>query len=214
MRAHAKCGVDFGILGNEETCCGEPIFWLGEKALFEMFAEKNLNLFRKYSINRIVTTSPHAYNIFLKEYPRNNLKVQHHTQLLLELLKQGKLTFSRKVKKTVTYHDPCFLGRYNDVYDPPREILRAIPGLKLVEMPRRREESFCCGGGGGMMWMEEFASEKTNVKRAREASEVEPDVIATACPFCLMNLEDGVKTINQEDKIQVMDIIELVHDAM
>ena len=214
VSALGEARVEFGILGNEERCCGEPISRLGEKGLFEMLAEENLKLFEKYDVSRIVTTSPHAYNAFIKDYPNKGMKVQHHTQLLLELLEQGRLSFSKNVDKVVTYHDPCFLGRYNDIYEVPRKILEAIPGLTLVEMPRNKEDSFCCGGGGGMMWMDELSEERTCVKRAREAASVEPDIIATACPFCLINLEDGIKVIDKDDVIQVKDIIELVKDAI
>jgi Fe-S oxidoreductase len=211
----AKAGVDFGILGNEERCCGSPILRLGEKGLFEMLVEENLGLFERYNVNRIVTTSPHCYNTFIDDYPKKGFEVQHYTQFLSELVEQGRLKFSKKINKVVTYHDPCFLGRYNDIYEPPRKILEAIPGLTIVEMPRNRENSFCCGGGGGMMWMDEVLSrERTCVKRAREAASVEPDIIATACPFCLINLEDGIKVLDKEDRIQVKGIIELVKDAM
>jgi Fe-S oxidoreductase len=211
----SKAGVDFGILGNEERCCGSPVLELGEKGLFEMLMEENLQLFERYGIRKIVTTCPHAYNTFIKYYPKNGLEVQHYTQLLSEILDQGKLNFSKKLDKVVTYHDPCFLGRYNDIFEAPRKVLEAIQGLSLVEMPRNKQDSFCCGGGGGMMWIDEvLTKERTCVKRAREAISVEPDVIATACPFCLLNLEDGIKVIDKEDKIQVKDIIELVKDLL
>jgi Fe-S oxidoreductase len=210
-----KAGVNFGIIGNEERCCGGPILRLGEKGLFEMLVEENLELFEKYNINRIVTTSPHCYNTFVNDYPKKGLNVQHYTQLLSELIEQGRLNFSKKIDKIATYHDPCFLGRHNNIYDAPRQILEAIPGLHLVEMPRNRENSFCCGGGGGMMWVDEVLSqERTCAKRASEASSVEPDIIATSCPFCLINLEDGVKLIEKEAKIQVRDIAELVKEAI
>lgn len=208
-----KAGVDFGILGNEEKCCGDPISRLGEKGLFGMIMEENLEIFEKYGINRIVTTSPHCYNTFIKDYTKKGLKVQHYTQFLSELIDEGKLNFSKDFDKVITYHDPCFLGRYNDIYEAPRKILEALPGLSLVEMQRNREESFCCGGGGGMMWVDEISEERTCVKRAREASSIEPDIVATACPFCLINLEDGLKVFDKHN-IQVKDIIELVKDAI
>lgn len=207
-----EAGVDFGILGNEEMCCGAPMLRLGEKGLFDMLVEENLNLFEKYNVKKVVTTSPHSYNAFLNDYPKKGLRVQHYTQLLSELIDEGKINFSKKVDAVVTYHDPCFLGRYNDVYEPPRKILEAIPGLKLVEMPRNKENSFCCGGGGGMMWVDELGEERACVVRAREAVSVEPDVVATACPFCLSSLEDGFKIIDKE--VPVKDIIELVKDAI
>lgn len=209
-----KAGVDFAILGNEEKCCGSPILRLGEKGLYDMLVDENLKLFEKYGIKRIVTASPHSYNAFLNDYPKKGLEVQHYTQLISALIEQGRINFSRRMDAVVTYHDPCYLGRYNNIYEPPREILKAIPGLTLIEMPRNREDSFCCGGGGGMMWIDELSEERACTRRAREAASVEADIIATACPFCLINLEDGVKTIGQDNTIQIRDIIELVKDVI
>jgi Fe-S oxidoreductase len=212
-----EAGVDFGILGDQERCCGDPILRLGEKGLFEMLVEENLKLFEKFNVSRIVTSCPHAYDIFIKEYKQRGLKaeVQHHTLLLSELIDQGKLIPSKKVDAIVTYHDPCFLGRYNDIYEAPRKILKMIPGVTLVEMPRNMKDSFCCGGGGGMMWMDEVLThERTCIKRAREAASVKPDIIVTACPFCLINLSDGIKAIDKENEIQVKDIAELLKAAL
>jgi len=209
-----KAGVDFAILGNEENCCGAPILRMGERGLFELLVEDNKALFEKYDVNKIVTASPHSYNSLVNDYPLKGIQVLHYSQFLLQLMEEGRIELNNRIEKVVTYHDPCFLGRYNDIYDEPRKILESIPGLTLVEMPRNREDSFCCGGGGGMMWMDELSEERTCAKRAREAAGIEPDIIATACPFCLINLEDGVKVIDVEDRIQIKDIVELVRDAM
>lgn len=211
-----KAEVDYGILGNGETCCGDQILRMGENGLFEMLAEQNINLFNKYDIHKIVTISPHSYNTFKNDYPRlgGNYEVQHHSQFLSELIDEGKLHFSKKMDKVVTYHDPCFLGRHNNVYEAPRRTLEAIPRLKLVEMPRNKRDSFCCGGGGGRMWIVDKSEEYISTIRAREAVSVNPHIVATACPFCLINLEDGIKTLDKYGGIMVKDIAELVNETI
>jgi succinate dehydrogenase/fumarate reductase iron-sulfur protein len=212
-----RMGVDFAILGNEEWCCGDHILRLGEKGLFEMLAEHNVSLFKKYGFNTIVTLSPHCYHTFKNDKPYTDigLNVQHYTQFLSEAIKNGKLRPNKAIKKKVTYHDPCFLGKRSGVYDEPREILRAIPGLELIEMRRSRENSFCCGGGAGRIWTEEATPEnRPCVNRAREALELGVEVIATACPFCVTTLEDAVKVLDAEDKIVVKDISELLRETL
>lgn len=211
-----KAGVDFAILGNEEKCCGDSIRRIGEKALFEMLVEENNQTFNKYGIEQIVTISPHCMNTFKKDYG-SSIQVQHYTQLLSDLVDTEKLTFSKKLEKVVTYHDPCFLGRQNNVYDEPRRILEAIPGLSFEEMRRTRENSFCCGGGGGRMWMEEEnikPETRPCVRRATEAASLHPDILATACPYCTIMLEDGVKSIGMDQNVIVRDIAELVEESM
>jgi len=216
VRVFNEANVDFGILGNKETCCGASILRVGEKGLFDMLAERNLENFKKYSVNRIVTISPHCYNTFKNDYLGGNseFEVQHYTQFLADLIDQGKIKFSKRINKVVTYHDPCFLGRHNSVYEAPRKILESIPGLTLVEMDRTRENSFCCGGGGGRIWMEETSDTRPSLNRVREAADLKPDIIATACPFCLLELDDAVKVIDKEEEIQVVDIAELVKEAI
>jgi succinate dehydrogenase/fumarate reductase iron-sulfur protein len=212
-----KIGVDFAVLGNEEWCCGDHILRLGEKGLFEMLAEHNLSMFEKFGVNKIVTLSPHCYNTFKNDklYTDAKLNVQHYTQFVAEALKGGKLKLSKAIKKKVTYHDPCFLGKRNGIYDAPRQILESIKGLELIEMKRIKENSFCCGGGAGRIWTEDSTPEKRPcVDRAKEALELEVEVIATACPFCLTALEDAVKVLDAEDKIVVRDIAELVRETL
>jgi Fe-S oxidoreductase len=212
-----RVGVDYGILGNKEKCCGDHILRLGESGLFEMLAEENIENFKQYNVEQIVTTAPHCYNTIKKDYPNlgGEFQVQHYTQLLSELIDSGKLTFSKEINKVATFHDPCFLGRHNDVYEPPRKILESIPGLTLVEMGRNRENSFCCGGGAGRIWMEEIeGSERMNINRSREAADINPDLLITACPFCLIQLDDGIKVIGKDKDIQVKDVSELVLEAM
>ncbi len=212
--------LDFGILGDEEICCGEPVNWIGEEGLFEELAEKNIELFNKYGIKKIVTTSPHCYITFQEDYPsiaeklglEFEIEVKHYTQLLAELLQQGKITFSKKVDALVTYQDPCSLGRRSKIFDEPREVLRAIPGLELAEMERTREESYCCGGGGGRIFLETEVKERLSMERVKEASKLDPDVMATACPFCLLQFDDAVKVAGED--IEVKDVAELVAEAL
>jgi len=209
--------VDFATLGTEEWCCGDHQLRLGEKGLFETLAEHNMSILEKFDADRIVTLSPHCYNVFKNNKPYNDagLHVQHYTQFVAEAINDGKLKLSKTVNKKVTYHDPCFLGKRNEIYDAPRQILESINGLKLVEMKRTRENSFCCGGGAGRVWTEEATPEKRpSVNRVREALELGVGVIATACPFCVTTLEDAVKVLDVEDKIVVRDILELLKEAI
>lgn len=212
-----KAKVNFSIMGNEEKCCGGPMLRMGEKGLFKTLSAQMIRNFEKYGIRKIVTTSPHCYNAFVNNYPINKekIKVQHYTQFIWELIEKNKLNFSKEVNKVVTYHDPCFLGRYNKVYEAPRNVLEKIPGLSLVEMERNRAYSFCCGGGGGRIWIEEASpGERISAILAREAADLNPDILATACPFCLINLEDGIRVVDEDRNIQVKDIAELVKEAM
>jgi succinate dehydrogenase/fumarate reductase iron-sulfur protein len=210
-------GVDFATLGIEEWCCGDHILRLGEKGLFETLAEHNLSIFEKFDAERIVTLSPHCYNTFKNDKPYSDAKldVQHYSQFVAEVIEQGKLKLPKAVKKRVAYHDPCFLGKRNDIYDAPRQILESINGLELVEMKRTKENSFCCGGGAGRTWTEDATPEKRPcVNRLREALELGVDVIATACPFCIVTLEDAVKVLDVENKIAVKDTLELLKEAI
>ncbi|MFC2067453.1 (Fe-S)-binding protein [Chloroflexota bacterium] len=209
-----KAEVNFGILGTEETCCGSEIRRMGEMGLFEMLVEDNLNLFRKYDITQIVTISPHCYNVFKNEYKDNKLDVKHYTQYLAELIDTGKLTFSKKLEKVVTYHDPCYLGRHNGIYNEPRKIIESIPGLELVEMPDSRERSLCCGGGGGRMWLETEKEERFADLRLMQALEVKAKVLVTSCPFCMINLEDSLSTMDKSGAIEIKDISELVQNVI
>ena len=213
-----RAEVEFGILGTEEKCCGSEIRRMGEEGLFEMLVEDNLNVFKKYPLRLIITTSPHCYNVLKNEYPNLNCQVQHYTQFVARLIDEGKLSFNRSwngEELLVAYHDPCFLGKQNGVFEEPRKILQNIPGIKLVEFDRSKERSLCCGGGGGRIWTESKRSyERLAETRVKEAVELGVQVIATACPFCLLTLEDGVKTTGYENSLRVMDIMELVAEAL
>jgi len=210
-------GVDFATLGTEEWCCGDHQLRLGEKGLFETLAEHNLSMFEKFDAEKIVTLSPHCYNTFKNDKPYSDaeLHVQHYTEFVAEAIKKGKLKLSKAVNKRVAYHDPCFLGKRNKIFDAPRNILGSINGLELVEMKRTRENSFCCGGGAGRVWTEDSTPEKRPcVDRVREALALDVEVISTSCPFCVTTLEDAVKVLDVEDKIVVRDILELLREAM
>ncbi len=215
VRAFEQGGVEFGILGQEESCCGSEVRRLGEAGLFEMLVEENMEVWKGYGVKKVVTTSPHCYNTLKKDYPQGALELLHYTELIAQLLDEGRLTFQGKVEKTVTYHDPCYLGKHNGVFDAPRSILKRIPGLKLVEMDRSREKSLCCEGGGGRMWLEGTnIEERLAHQRVQEAIDTGAEILATACPFCVLTLEDAVKIRGLEDKIQVRDIMELVAQVM
>ena len=212
-----KLGLSFATLGTEEWCCGDHILRLGEKGLFEELAEHNKFTFGKFGTQKIVTLSPHCYNTFKNDKPYSDVKipVQHYTQFVAEAIEQGRLEPSKAVKKRVTYHDPCFLGKRNEIYDAPRQILKAIDGVELFEMKRTKSNSFCCGGGAGRVWTEDAPCEKRpSVNRINEAMELGVEVITTACPFCVTTLEDAVKTLDVENKIAVKDVLEILREAL
>jgi Fe-S oxidoreductase len=208
-------GADFGLIGEEESCCGSEVRRLGEEGLFEMCDEENVELMNSFNVNRIVTISPHCYNAFKKEYHGLKHPVQHYTEFVAELIEQGKLELPKEINKVVTYHDPCFLGKQNDIYDEPRYIINHIPGVEFREFDRCRERSLCCEGGGGKMWVEsESKEERLAEVRIEDAKEMGAEVVAVACPFCLLTLEDATKVKGVEEEIKVMDILELLAEAL
>ena len=213
-------GVNFGILGQEESSDGDSQRLAGERGLFEMLAEKNGHVLSKYQFDEIVTTDPHAYNAFKNEYPKLGISypVRHFTEFLVDRLDQLKPLLTQEIQARVTYHDPCYLGRANGVYDAPRILLEAIPGLELVEMSHNRETSLCCGGGGGGMWLDGFQWEKAHVRlsewRIREASSAGANILAVACPYESPRFEDAVKMVEGSGQLLVKDIAELLADAM
>lgn len=215
VRVLRAAGVDFGHLGTEETCCGNEVRRVGEMGLFEMLVEEGKPLLESVGAPTMVTTSPHCFNTFKHEYGLQGIEVLHYTQFLARLIAEGKLTFSGRVEKRVTYHDPCFLGKQNRIFDEPRAILRAIPGVEFVEMDRIRERSLCCEGGGGRMWFEGTnTEERLAFQRVHEAVETGAEVLAVACPFCLSMLTDAVKVQGLEERLKVMDILELAVGAL
>ncbi|GMB09463.1 (Fe-S)-binding protein [Thermolongibacillus altinsuensis] len=211
-----EAGVKFAILGNKEKNSGDTPRRLGNEFLFQELAAANIAEFEKAGVKKIVTIDPHAYNTFKNEYPDFGFEaeVYHHTELLAKLIEEGRLVPKYEVNEVITFHDSCYLGRYNEVYDPPRQILKAIPGVKLVEMERHRETGMCCGAGGGLMWMEETTSNRINVARTEQALEVNPTVISSGCPYCLTMLTDGTKAKEVEDKVATYDVAELLEKAV
>src|SRR5690625_4809105 len=207
-----EAGVKFAILGNKEMNSGDTARRIGNEFLFQEIAEKNIREFEKHGVKKIVTIDPHAYNIFKNEYPDFGFEAEviHHTQMLYDLVMEGKLVPKGRIEQRLTYHDSCYLGRYNGVYDPPREILTSIPGLELVEMVRNKESGMCCGAGGGLMWTEETTGNRINVARTEQAIETEPEMISSACPFCLTMLSDGTKAKEVDQDISTMDVAEIL----
>jgi Fe-S oxidoreductase len=207
-----NAGVSLGALGSRETCDGNEVRILGETGLFAKLAEENIRLFNELGVKKIITLDPHALNTFKKDYPKlgGTYPVFHYTEILDRLVRSGKIKFA-KTQVTVTYHDPCYLGRHNRIYEPPRSVLRAIPGLRLVEMRRNRANAFCCGGGGGNFFTDIIGPGKESPGRVRirEALNTGASVVAVACPQCAKMLTDAVKAESLDDKLQVKDIAEI-----
>jgi Fe-S oxidoreductase len=211
-----KAGIDFGILGTKESCCGESIRKAGGEQEFKALARENIKTFVDHGVKRILVSSPHCYHTLKNEYPEFmvNFEVVHISQLLAELIQEGRLELAGEYGKRVTYHDPCYLGRHNGVYDEPREVLRSVPGVELIEMGASRQDSLCCGGGGGRIWMETPKEERFSDLRVREANEAGAEVLATSCPYCITNFEESRLGLEGEGALEVKDITEIVHEAM
>lgn len=211
-----EAGVKFAVLGNEEKNSGDTARRIGNEFLFQQLAQENIALFEGYEVKKIVTCDPHAFNTFKNEYPEFGLQaeVYHHSELLAQWVKEGRLKPTKEVNERITYHDSCYLGRYNEIYDKPRVILEAIPGVEVLEMKRSGCDSMCCGAGGGLMWMEEHEGSRVNVTRTEQALEVNPTAIASACPYCLTMMNDGVKTKEKEDEVKTRDVAEILADAI
>lgn len=212
-------GVSFGILGKDEECCGNEVYLLGEMGLFQALAEKNTQQFEQLGVKKIIALSPHAYNTMKSNYPGfgGRFELYHYTQLLDALIKNNQIKLSgAHVDIKVTYHDPCFLGRYNNIYEEPRQILRSIPGVELVEMERNRKDAFCCGGGSGNFVTDFLAGSKDSPARirVREAYETGADTLAVACPSCLTMLTDAVKAENLDDKLAVKDVSQILKESL
>jgi Fe-S oxidoreductase/nitrate reductase gamma subunit len=212
-----KAGVKFAVLGEEESCCGDPARRLGNEYLYQTQAQRNIEILNNYKVKKIVTGCAHCFNTIKNEYPQfgGNFDVVHHSDYIWQLIKEQRLKLNKPSEGIFTYHDPCYLARYNNIYDSPRAILGNVPGLKLAEMGRNRERSFCCGAGGGHMWLEEQkVGERINVQRTEQAMAVKARTVATACPYCLQMFEDGIKTKEAEETLKVKDIAEIVLDSI
>ncbi len=210
-----KAGIDYAFLPEDESCCGSEVFTLGEEGLFEMQVEDNTEYLNEFDAKRIITLSPHCFTTFKKQYPDLKAPVIHYTQFLAELLKEEKISWKGEMPKKIVYHDPCYLGKQGDVYDEPRELLKSIPGAELVEFERCRERSLCCEGGGGKMWVEsESKKERLADTRIKDAKALDADIVAVACPFCVLTLEDAMKGLGYEEEMRVAEIMELLGENL
>jgi Fe-S oxidoreductase len=211
-----KAGVDFGILGTKENCCGESIRKTGDEELFKRLAKENIKTFIDSGVKRILVSSPHCYHTFKNEYPEFMVKfdIVHITQYLYELINSGRLKIAKGYEKKVAYHDPCYLGRHNNIYDEPRSVLQNIPGLELKELPDFRKASLCCGGGGGRIWMETVKGERFSEIRLAQAIGEGAEELVTACPYCIAMFEDSRIVMNYDEKIQIKDITEIVQEVI
>ncbi|RPI77155.1 MAG: (Fe-S)-binding protein [Desulfobacteraceae bacterium] len=209
-------GIDYGILGTQENCCGESVRKTGDEQLFKRLAKDNIKAFIENGVKKIVVSSPHCYHTFKNEYPGfgAHFEVIHISQLLFKLIQEGKLKPSKTYGKKVVYHDPCYLGRHNGIYDEPRGILKSVPGLELKELPDTRVDSLCCGGGGGRVWMETQKGERFGDLRVEQALAAGADVLATFCPYCITMFEDSRITVGATEKIEIKDITEIIQEVI
>ncbi len=207
-----KAGVKFGILGEQESCCGESIRKAGDENLFRKLAKENIKTFIDAGVKKILVSSPHCYQAFKNEYAefKVHFEVVHISQFLLELMDSGRLQLNGSLEASATYHDPCYLGRHNGIYEQPREILKRIPGLQVREMPDARVDSMCCGGGGGRIWMETPKGERFSDLRLAQAVETGARTLVTACPYCITNFEDSRMNRDDSDAIEVKEITEII----
>ena len=203
-------GVEFGFLGEEEPCCGEAVLSVGHKHYFEEVAANTVKIFRERGVTQLVTISPHCYDVFRNHYPSllDDFQPLHYTQYLVNLITEGRLQFEQSLDLQVTFQDPCYLGRINEAYQAPREILKSIPGVELIEMENSAEDALCCGGGGGRMWLETPLGERFSDLRVEQAIQTGADILATACPFCVTCLEDSLK-VRKNESFEVLDIAEI-----
>ncbi len=215
VRILNEAGVDFGILGTEENCCGESIRKTGDEQVFKRLAKENIKTFVENGVHKILVSSPHCYHTFKNEYPEFNVnfEVIHISQFLLQLINEERITLKNEYPKKVTYHDPCYLGRHNSIFEEPREVLRRVPGLELVEMADSYKDSLCCGGGGGRIWMDTPKEERFSDLRLQQVVEAEAEVLATCCPYCITNFEDSRLTMEDSEALQIMDITEIIRHA-
>ncbi len=211
-----RAGIDYGILGTKENCCGESIRKTGDEELFKRLARENIKNFVENGVKKILVSSPHCYHTFKNEYPEFmvNFEVVHISQYLLELIEAGKLELTKAYGKKVTYHDPCYLGRHNSVYDEPRAVLKKIPDLELVEMADTLEDSLCCGGGGGRIWMETVKGERFSDLRLEQAVGVGAEVPVTSCPYCITHFEESKLALAEGETTEIKDITEIVQEVI
>lgn len=210
-----KAGVDFGILGSRESCCGESIRKTGNEELFRRLAKENIKAFVDAGVKKVLVSSPHCYHSFKNEYPEFmvNFEVVFISEFIADLVREGRLKLTGEFAKKVTYHDPCYLGRHNGIYDKPREVLNQVPGLELSEMVDNRERSLCCGGGGGRIWMETPKEERFSDLRVRQAVDAGAEILATSCPYCITNFTDSSLDL-EENALKIKDITEIIAEVL
>ncbi|HDS17156.1 MAG TPA: (Fe-S)-binding protein [Proteobacteria bacterium] len=211
-----KAGVDFGILGARESCCGESIRKTGDEEVFRRLATDNIKTFIDSGVKRILVSSPHCYHTLKNEYPEFmvHFEIVHLAQYLEELILAGRLTVGGVYARKVTYHDPCYLGRHNNIYEEPRTLLGRVAGLELVEMADNRADSLCCGGGGGRIWMETAKAERFSDLRVKQAQTVGAEVLATACPYCITNFEESRLSLDPDNQLEIKDLAEIISDVI
>jgi Fe-S oxidoreductase len=211
-----QAGVDFGILGAKENCCGESIRKAGDEKLYKRLARENIKTFIDNGVHKILVSSPHCYHTFKNEYTEfnTNFEVVHISQYLFELINEGRLELTKEYGKKITYHDPCYLGRHNGIYDEPRQVLKKVPGLELIEMADSRQDSLCCGGGGGRIWMETPKGERFSDLRLEQATAVGAEVLVTSCPYCITNFEESRLALADSEAVEIKDITEIIQEAI
>lgn len=211
-----KAGVSFGIIGNDEQCCGESVRKIGAEGEFSMLAEANIKLFKDIGVKKIITTSPHCFQAFKNDYPEfgGEFEVVHYTQVLDNLVKEGKLSFPKAISQKAIYHEPCYLGRHNKIFEAPRELLGSVASLETLEFDQSKDDSLCCGGGGARIWMETKTGQRFSDLKVKEASEKGANLLVTACPYCVVMMEDSVKGLNKDEEITVKDISEVLMDSL
>jgi Fe-S oxidoreductase len=210
------CGIEFGVIGQDESCCGDPARVLGQEALFQEIAKKQIAEIQKREFQVLLVSCPHCYNVLKNEYAQfgANLNVVHHSEFLHEMLWSGTLKPKAGEQRRTVYHDPCYLGRYQRIFDAPRQVLKAVPGMDLVEMKSTRDVSLCCGGGGGHYWMDLKKGERINNLRVKQAEEAGASRIVTSCSYCMQMLNDSVKAMDLDEKIEVIDMASLVLQSL
>lgn len=211
-----RAGVEFAILGDEEGCSGDPARRMGNEYLYQTMAQQNIETFRRYNVKKIVTTCPHCFNTIKNEYPHlgGEYEVLHYSEIVNELIKSGRIKPAATIQATVAYHDSCYLGRHNDIYDAPRQIAESIPGVKLVEMEKCRGQGFCCGAGGGHMWIEESRGRRVNHIRTEQFLETGADTVGVSCPFCLQMFEEGIGSVETSGNAKAKDLLELLDESL
>ncbi len=211
-----RAGVEFAILGDDETCSGDPARRMGNEYLYQILAGQNIETFKRYDVKKIVTICPHCFNTIKNEYPHlgGEFEVMHYSEFVAQLIEQGRIKPVVRLESAVAYHDSCYLGRHNGVYDAPRRIAQAIPGLRLVEMERRRERGFCCGAGGGHMWIEESRGRRVNHVRTEHFLDTEASTVAVSCPFCLQMFEEGIGSMELQGEKRAKDLLEILDESL